>query len=192
MAPEQPESLLERLKRREPRAQSELYRRYSSRLLLFFRMRIRGEDCYHDLTQEVFFSFFAALEKEKISGDEWIGPFIFGIAKRVVFNFFYKKKKNEALQRLSEENSELTCDFREEERLENEGMERLVQEAIETLPEVDRVILREFYLQGRDISEVSGLVGKTRHYVSVRKERALKKIKSEIMKLSDIYKTMRR
>jgi hypothetical protein len=34
---------------------------------------------------------------------------------------------------------------------------------------------------------VAELIGKTRHYVSVRKERALKKIKNEILKNKDLY-----
>ncbi len=97
-------NFIERLKQKDSTAQNELIKKFSSRLLLYFRLRIKGEDSYRDLVQEVFVAFFTAVDNDKIPDDNSIGPFIYGIAKRVMFNFFYKKKRNANLQKKGKEN----------------------------------------------------------------------------------------
>lgn len=180
-------NLIERLKQKDNAAQNDLIKRFNSRLLLYFRLRIKGEDSYRDLVQEVFVAFFTAVDNDKIPADNSIGPFIYGIAKRVMFNFFYKKKRNANLQKKSEENFELSYDFEEAERLENENLNEIIRHTMKKLPEVDKTILKEFYLKENSVAEVASLLGKTKHYVSVRKERALIKIKNEISKQKGIY-----
>ncbi|MCP5106687.1 MAG: sigma-70 family RNA polymerase sigma factor [bacterium] len=180
--------LIDRLKKQEKEAQTELVKKFSSRLLLYFRLRIKGEETYEDLVQEVFASFFVGVNKDKIPEDALIAPFIFGIAKRVMFNFFYKKKRNDNIQKKGENNFELSYDFQEEERLTNESMNNTIQQVMKKLPDIDKTILKEFYLKENSVGEVAEIIGKTKHYVSVRKERALKKIKNEISKQKDVYK----
>lgn len=105
-----------------------------------------------------------------------------------MYNFFYKKKRNENIQKKGEEEFEISYDFEEDERLSNEKMNEVIRELIDKkLADVDKIILKEFYLKENDVGEVAELIGKTRHYVSVRKERALKKIKNEILKNKDLY-----
>jgi len=181
------DSLIERLKRNEKDAQTELVKKFNSRILLYFRMRIKGEDSYEDLAQEVFASFFVGVANDKIPEDALIAPFMFGIAKRVMFNFFYKKKRDDNIQKKGEEHFDLSCDFEEEERLENEDMNAIIRQSMQKLPEVDKIILKEFYLKENNLGEVADILGKSKHYVSVRKERALKKIKNEILKRKDLY-----
>ena len=178
--------LIDRLAANDNQAQEELIKKFNSRIFLYFRLRIRGEENYEDLVQDVFISFFDAVKKNKIDEDKFIAPFIFGIAKRVMFNYFYKKKRDENIQKKGEEQWETSYDFEEAERLENESMSKIVQAHIDKLPEVDKIILSRFYLQECNVGEVAAFLGKTKHYVSVRKERALKKIKNEILKRQDI------
>jgi len=161
---------------------------FNSRLFTYFRLRIRGEDCYDDLVQEVFVSFFDAVRKDKISGDEYIAPFMFGIAKRVVYNFFYKKKRRENIRKKAESDHEVAIDFLGEYDMENDRMIGVINKCIGKLKEVDKIIMKEFYFNENSIGEISTLLRKSKHYVSVRKERALKKIKNEILKHEDVYK----
>jgi RNA polymerase sigma-70 factor (ECF subfamily) len=180
-------SLIQRLRQKDKKAEAELVKKFNSRILLYFRLRIKGEESYEDLAQEVFASFFTGVENDKIPEDEMIAPYIFGIAKRVMFTFFYKKKRDENLQKKSEDNFQHAYDFQETERLENESMNKVIQKTMQKLPEVDKIILKEFYLKENSLGEVAEIVGKSKHYVSVRKERALKKIKNEISKQKDVY-----
>ncbi len=183
---------IERLKQKEKQAQIELVKKFNSRILLYFRLRIKGEESYEDLVQEVFVSFFKGVENNKIPEDAYIAPFIFGIAKRVMFNFFYKKKRNENIQKKSEENFEFSYDFEEAERLENESLNKIIRQVMKKLPEVDKIILKEFYLKENSVGDVASILGKSRHYISVRKERALKRIKNEISKQKDLYNIVQR
>lgn len=185
-------SLITRLKQKDKSTQNELIKKFSPRILLYFRLRIKGENNYHDLTQDVFASFFTGIDNDKIPEDVFIAPFIFGIAKRVMFNFFYKKKRDDNIRKKGEDSFDFTCNFEEEERLENESMNVIIQQAMQKLPDIDKTILKEFYLKENSLDEVAGIIGKSKHYISVRKERALKKIKNEISKRKDIFNTMQR
>jgi RNA polymerase sigma factor (sigma-70 family) len=183
----QTQSLIQQLMAKKKSAQQELIKNFNSRLFMYFRLRIKGEDGYEDLVQEVFVSFFAAVEKSKVQEDKFIAPFIFGIAKRVMYNYFYKQKRDNNIRKKGEEQMEFSYDFEGEEKLNNEKVNQIVQSFIAELPEVDRIILKEFYLKENNIGDVAEKLGKTKHYISVRKERALKKIKNEILKKKDVY-----
>lgn len=179
-------TLLERLSAQETTAQSELFNRFNSRLFVYFRLRIKGEEHLEDLVQEVFASFFDGIQKNKVTAEHFIAPFIFGIAKRVMYNYFYKQKRNANIQKKGEETLTFSYDFEENDRLQDEALKNTLEHIINELPKVDQVILHEFYLKENDISTVAKQIKKTKHYVSVRKERALKKLKSEILKRKDI------
>lgn len=171
-----------RLCARDPQAQQELIRAYNPRIFVYFRNRIKGESHYEDLVQDVFIAFFSGLDQGKLAGPAWIAPFMFGIAKRVMYNYYYKQKKNNDIQRNIGAVSELCSNFTELERLENQTLREMLNKAIDGLPRIDRLILRAFYLQERKIGEIADQTGRSRHYISVRKERAIKKIRAEIMR----------
>jgi len=166
---------------RDPQAQNELIRTFNARIFVYFRNRIKGESNYEDLVQEVFSAFFNGLDQGKLAGASWIAPFMFGIAKRVLYNYFYKQKKNNTIQKNVSSFCQLTSDFTEGQKLENQKLNEVLGRLIDDLPQVDRVILNAFYLQEKKIDEIAEITGRSKHYISVRKERALKKIRNEII-----------
>lgn len=181
-------SLIEELLSEDAAAQTLIIKKYNSRLFTYFKSRIRGEEGYEDLVQEVFASFFKSVKNNKITRDEFIAPFIFGIARRMVFNFFYKKKKTENIKKEAERTHDPFVDFSGENDLQNERMIKMIGNCMENLKEIDKVILKEFYLKENSIGEISVLLKTSKHYVSVRKERAIKKIRNEISGEQDVYK----
>ena len=76
----------------------------------------------------------------------------------------------------------MTCDFTEAERMENQKLSEVLNRLIKDLPQIDRLILNAFYLQEKKITEISDMINRSNHYVSVRKQRAIKKIKNEIFR----------
>jgi RNA polymerase sigma factor (sigma-70 family) len=166
----------------DPLAQKELIQAFNARIFVYFRNRIKGESNYEDLVQEVFSAFFNGLGQGKVADASWIAPFMFGIAKRVLYNYFYKQRKNNEIQKNASSFCELTTDFTEARRLENQKLREVLNRLIDGLPRVDRVILNAFYLQEKKITEIAAMTGRSKHYVSVRKERALKKIRNEIIR----------
>ncbi len=181
-------TIINLLKSNDLPAETMLVKKFNSRLFTYFRSRIKGEDNYEDLVQEVFVSFFNAVKKDKIHSDDFIAPFIFGIAKRVVYNYFYKKKKGENIKKKAENEHNPFVDFSGEQNLWNERMINIINEHIKNLKDIDRVILKEFFFNDNTISEISVLTNRSKHYVSVRKERAIKKIKSEILNAEGVFK----
>lgn len=57
--------LIDRLMANDAKAQRELIKKFNSRIFMYFRLRIKGEEGYEDLVQEVFTSFFEAIKKIK-------------------------------------------------------------------------------------------------------------------------------
>jgi RNA polymerase sigma factor (sigma-70 family) len=172
----------EKLRGHDPEAQKKLIQTFNPRIFVYFRNRIKGENNYEDLVQEVFSAFFRGLDQGKMTGAAWIAPFLFGIAKRVLYNYFYKQRKNNEIQKNVSLVCEVSSDFAEAERMENQKLSAVLNRLIEGLPQIDRLILNAFYLQERKISEIADMTGRSNHYVSVRKQRAIKKIKSEIFR----------
>jgi RNA polymerase sigma factor (sigma-70 family) len=76
----------------------------------------------------------------------------------------------------------VSCDFTEAERLENQKLSEVLNRLIKGLPQIDRSILNAFYFQEKKIAEIAEMTGRSNHYVSVRKQRAIKKIKNEIFR----------
>lgn len=172
----------EKLCGHDPEAQKKLIQTFNPRIFMYFRNRIKGENNYEDLVQEVFCAFFRGLDQGKLAGAAWIAPFLFGIAKRVLYNYFYKQRKNNETQQKVSLVCEVCCDFTQAERMENQKLGEVLKRSIAGLPQIDRLILNAFYLQERKISEIADMTGRSNHYISVRKQRALKKIKNEIIR----------
>lgn len=170
------------LRRRDPEAQKKLIQTFNPRIFMYFRNRIKGESSYEDLVQEVFSAFFRGLDQGKMTGANWIAPFMFGIAKRVLYNYFYKQRKNSEIQQKVSMVSEVSSNFTEADRMENQKMGEVLKGLIADLPQIDRIILNSFFLQERKIGEIAEITGRSCHYVSVRKQRAIKKIKNEILR----------
>ncbi|MFH2108470.1 MAG: sigma-70 family RNA polymerase sigma factor [Chrysiogenia bacterium] len=172
----------EKLRNHDPQAQKKLIETFNPRIFLYFRNRIKGENNYEDLVQEVFSAFFRGLDQGKMTSAVWIAPFLFGIAKRVLYNYFYKQRKNNEIQQKVSLVCEVTCNFTEAERMENQKLSEVLNRLIKDLPQIDRLILNAFYLQEKKITEISDMINRSNHYISVRKQRAIKKIKNEIFR----------
>jgi len=181
------DTLIKNLIKGNKNSEKEIYTSYNTRLFTFFKFRIKGEDNYEDLVQEVFVSFFDAIRKDKIKEDIYIAPFIFGIAKRIVFSYFYKKNRKENIKKKVELESKHYFDFIEADRMENEIILNSINSLIENLKEIDKVILKNYFFLEKDLDEISIITGKPKHYISVRKERAIKKLKSEIFKQKHLF-----
>ncbi len=172
--------LVNKLLKQDRGSQKDIFNSYNSRLFTYFKMRIKGDVYYEDLVQEVFLSFFDAVSKEKIVEDILIGPYIFGIAKRIVFNYFYKKKKKDNIQERANREFNVSYDFAENDKIDTDDMIRSLKVHIDKLKDIDKRILKEFYFREQNLDEIAELTGKSKHYISVRKERLIKKLRKKI------------
>lgn len=177
--------LIIQLQNRNKNAYKLIVNKYYQRLLTYFKYRVKNNDeIYNDFIQEVLASFFEAIDNDKIIDDSYIAPYIFGVAKRVIYYYYYKTKRDENLTK-KYKNFNINSFIQEDDKtLFDEQLIDHINMIIEKLPEIDKIIIKEFYLKEKDLDEISEITGKDKHYLSVRKERALKKIKNEINKMN--------
>jgi len=177
--------LITQLQKRNKNAYKLIINKYYQRLLTYFKYRVKNNDeIYDDFVQEVFGTFFEAIDNDNIIDDNYIAPYIFAVAKRVIYNYYYKTKRDENLLNKIK-NFNINSFIQDDDKtLFNEQLIEHINMIIEKLPEIDKIIIKEFYLKEKDLDEISEITGKDKHYLSVRKERALKKIKNEIYKLN--------
>lgn len=174
--------LLTRLEAAEPSAQKEIIRAFQNRLYFYFHMRIKGDSPKEDLVQEVLACFFDSVSQGKIHSDQVIAPYIFGIAKRVLYNFYYQSSKNNNMQQKLQQIHSGVQDFEEEKNQETRNLMEGILPILNTLAPIDQKILKRFYFQQDSIGEIATALNRQRHYISVRKDRALKRIRSEMKK----------
>ena len=169
--------IIDRLLKNDKGTQKEIYKQYNSRLFTFFKMRIKGDINYEDLVQDVFVSFFEGVLKERLKEDVLIGPYIFGIAKRLVFNYFYKQKKLEKIKQRANIEHCVSYDFAENNKIDTEDMINSLKIYIEKFKDIDKKILKDFYFRELSLDEISESTGKSKHYISVRKGRLIDKLR---------------
>ncbi len=151
------------------------------RLIFFFRKNINGNFPLEDLLQNTFLAFFNGISEKKLHSYTELIPFLYGIARNNVYNYFYESKKNSNLQQKLPFNEKLICENIQFREMIEQDQLKLITEKISKLKEIDRKIIRLFFLEEKNIEQISRILNKNKHYISVRKERALKKLRSEIV-----------
>jgi len=176
------ELLLKRLEADEPSAQKEIMQSFQNRLYFYFCMRIKGDAPKEDLVQEVLACFFDSIRQKKIHSDQVIAPYIFGIAKRVLYNFYYQSSKSNNMQQKLQQIHSGVQDFEEDRNQETQNLMEGLAPILRKLAPIDQKILQRFYFNQESIGEIAAALNRQRHYISVRKDRALKRIRNEMKK----------
>ncbi|HDP95464.1 MAG TPA: sigma-70 family RNA polymerase sigma factor [Candidatus Aminicenantes bacterium] len=171
---------LSRLESGEAGAQKELIRMFQSRLGFYFSMRIKGDAPLEDLVQEVLARFFESVRQKKLHSDHVVAPYMFGIAKRVLYNFYYQSTKSNKINQKLQQLVPGYENFAENHRLETDNLMEGIGAILRQLPTLDQQILQRFYFQQESIGDIACALKLQRHYVSVRKNRALKRIRREM------------
>jgi len=182
------DQLVKRLKQGDPSSQNQIIQAYKTRLFFYFSTRIKGDAPKEDLVQEVLACFFDAVGKGKLLSDHVIAPYIFGIAKRVLYNFYYQSNKNKSLREKAQQIWSGFEDFQEEQRLETENLAQVISEIIQRISPLDQQILNRYFYRDQSIGEIAEEMNHNRHYISVRKDRALKRIRIEMEKRKLTYR----
>ena len=164
--------LINMLLKNDKGTQKDIYKQYNSRLFTFFKMRIKGDINYEDLVQDVFVSFFEGVLKERLKEDVLIGPYIFGIAKRLEEIYFpgdkiplYLDKNSETLkviQQLRNEAHRFGIDFHRKQR-----SRQMVQSEFDSIagigPKTIEVLIHKFgsinKVKEADYEDIVAIVG---------------------------------
>ena len=173
---------LERLRAGDFRTQEHFVAYFSELIQLKLRARLRSPQAIEDVRQETFARFFAVLRSpEGIRQPERLGAFVNSICNNVLLEQYRASARAGSLEdEVVEELQDPVIDILG--TVAARQMEEKVREIIDDLPERDRRILREVFLEERDKDEVCRDFGVDRNYLRVLVHRAKQSFKSVYLK----------
>jgi RNA polymerase sigma-70 factor, ECF subfamily len=157
---------------------------FSALIQIKLRSRVASPEAIEDIRQETFARFFVALREGKILHPERLGSFVNSICNNVLKEQYRSGRRETALE---VEDDEGPSD------IPAPGVSVLdimvarqsnskVREILEQLPERDRRILREIFLEERDKDDVCRDFGVDREYLRVLLHRAKQAFKTVYLK----------
>jgi RNA polymerase sigma-70 factor, ECF subfamily len=172
---------LERLRAGDHRAQEHFGAYFSALIQIKLRSRLKSPEAIEDVRQETFTRFFVALREGRILQPERLGSFVNSICNNVLLEHY---RAGARLDSLDEEKEQEIPDKAADLLgvLTAKETEKKVREILEQLPERDRRLLREVFLEERDKDEVCRDFGVDRDYLRVLLHRAKQAFKSSYLK----------
>ncbi|KND47286.1 MAG: RNA polymerase sigma factor [Parcubacteria bacterium C7867-004] len=146
---------------------------YANDIFRFCLMKVSSRELAQDLTQEVFMRFWQALrEGTKMRSERAL---LYTMARNLVIDW-YRKKKESSLDSLTEQG----VDFMGEDgsSIEQSAQMREALDCIRELDESSREALTLRFVDGLSPSDIASLSGESANAVSVRINRALKKVRT--------------
>ncbi|HMK23277.1 MAG TPA: RNA polymerase sigma factor [Terriglobales bacterium] len=173
---------LERLRAGDFRTQEHFVAYFSELIQLKLRARLRSPQAIEDVRQETFARFFAALRSpEGIRQPERLGAFVNSICNHVLLEQYRSSARAGSLEdEAADELPDPVIDIVG--AVAAKQMQEKVREILGDLPERDRRILREVFLEERDKDEVCRDFGVDRDYLRVLVHRAKQSFKSAYLK----------
>ena len=171
------ESYVQRLQAGDFRTQEHFVAYFSELIQLKLRSRLNSPQAIEDVRQETFTRVFAALRDGKIRQPERLGPFVNSMCNNVLLEHYRSSSRADSLD--DEEQPELPAA-----KVDILGavaakqMSEKIREILEEMPERDRRLLREIFLEERDKDEVCSDFGVDRDYLRVLLHRAKQSFKS--------------
>lgn len=172
------EDYVERLRAGDFRTQEHFGTYFSALIQVKLRFRLQSRDAIEDVRQETFARFYVALREGKILHPERLGSFVNSICNNVLLEHYRSTARHSSLDD-DDEQKELpaqTMDMVSVMVAKETG--KKVREILEQLPERDRRLLREVFLEERDKDEVCRNFGVDREYLRVLLHRAKQSFKT--------------
>lgn len=151
------------------------YDTYADAIFRFVLLKVSDKEKAEDITQEVFMRFWQALKEGTVLRND--RALLYAIARNLVIDW-YRKKKESSLDALTEEGIEIEGS-NEVPILEN-AMNQEVLRVVYTLDEPSREVVLLRFVEGFSPAEIAALRGESPNAVSVRINRALKKVREEL------------
>jgi RNA polymerase sigma-70 factor (ECF subfamily) len=166
------ESYLERLCSGDFRTEEHFVAYFSELIRLKLRSRLRSPQAIEDVRQETFVRVFALLRKKSgIRQPDRLGAFVNSICNNVLLEQYRSASRSAPMEDGQEtEIPDTSVDVAA--ALESREMQDKVREILEAMPERDRRVLREIFIEERDKDEVCRDFGVDRNYLRVLLHRA--------------------
>ena len=157
----------------------QIYDAYADDIFRFCALKVSNRELAQDLTQEVFTRFWQALREGTVMRSE--RALLYTVARNLVIDW-YRKKKESSLDEITDTGIEFSGEGARDVTLEAEMAEAL--RAVNKLDEPSREALLMRFVEGLSPKEIASITGESANVVSVRLNRALKKVR-ELMHTDD-------
>jgi RNA polymerase sigma-70 factor (ECF subfamily) len=175
------ESYVERLRAGDFRTQEHFVAYFSELIQLKLRSRLRSPQAIEDVRQETFSRVFAALHGGKVRQPERLGAFVNSMCNNVLLEHYRASSRDSSLEDEDQEDfPAISVDLLG--ALAAKQLGERIREILEEMPERDRRLLREVFLEERDKDAVCRDFGVDREYLRVLLFRAKQSFKSLYLK----------
>ena len=172
------EAYVERLRAGDFRTQEHFGAYFTALIHVKLRSRLQSREAIEDVRQETFARFYVALRDGKILHPERLGSFINSVCNNVLLEHYRAAEHHSSLDDNDEPKDFPAPATDSLGLLVAKETEKKVREILEQLPERDRRLLREVFLEERDKDEVCRDFGIDREYLRVLLHRAKQSFKS--------------
>ncbi len=175
------ESYVERLRDGDFRTQEHFVAYFSQLIQLKLRSRLHSAHAIEDVRQETFSRVFSALRSGKIRQPERLGAFVNSMCNNVLLEHYRASSRDSSLE--DEEQKDFpSSGIDVVSAIASKQMTEKVREILESMPERDRRLIREVFLEERDKDEVCRDFGVDRDYLRVLLHRAKQSFKTLYLK----------
>jgi RNA polymerase sigma-70 factor (ECF subfamily) len=175
------ESYVSRLRAGDFRTQEHFSAYFGALIKIKLGSRLNSPEAIEDVRQETFARFFVALRDGKILQPDRLGPFVNSICNNVLLEHYRSSARNTSLDE-EDQRDFPASDADVLGALLVDETRKKVKEILDKLPERDRRLLREVFLEERDKDEVCRDFGVDREYLRVLLHRAKQAFKSSYLK----------
>jgi RNA polymerase sigma-70 factor (ECF subfamily) len=179
------EAYVERLRTGDFRTQEHFGSYFSKLIHVKLRSRLQSREAVEDVRQETFVRFYAALRDGKILHPERLGSFVNSVCNNVLLEHYRASARQTPLDEDDDQNQIPALDMNLLDVLTAKEMAKKVREILEEMPERDRRLLREIFLEERDKDQVCHDFGVDREYLRVLLHRAKQSFKALYLKNND-------
>jgi RNA polymerase sigma-70 factor (ECF subfamily) len=175
------ESYVERLREGDFRTQEHFVAYFSELIQLKLRSRLHSPQAIEDVRQETFTRVFAALRSGKLRQPDRLGAFVNSMCNNVLLEYYRASSRDSSLE--DEEQKDFPAVVVDVlGAIAAKQMGEKIREILEEMPERDRRLLREVFLEERDKDEVCRDFGVDRDYLRVLLHRAKQSFKALYLK----------
>ena len=171
------ESYVQRLEEGDFRTQEHFVAYFSELIQLKLRSRLNSPQAIEDVRQETFTRVFAALRGGKLRQPDRLGAFVNSMCNNVLLEHYRSNSRDDSLD--EEEQPEIPATNVDVlGMIAAKQMKEKIAEILEEMPERDRRLIREVFLEERDKDAVCSDFGVDREYLRVLLHRAKQSFKS--------------
>ena len=171
------EAYLDRLREGDFRTQEHFGTYFSALIHVKLRSRLPSREAIEDVRQETFARFYIALRNGTILHPERLGSFVNSMCNNVLLEYYRGNARHTSLDDKEEKDLPSYCSDMLG-LLSAKETEKIVREILDKLPERDRHLLRDVFLEERDKDEICREFGVDREYLRVLLHRAKQSFKS--------------